>query len=56
MKIFLNGKIFAGEKAVKIQTGKFFANKSQMFYECSIMELVEKWQKIIDNNSQYIIN
>lgn len=51
----LNEKTFCYKKVMKTHLEKFFTNKSQIFYESRIMELVESWQKVIDNNSQYII-
>lgn len=54
---FLNGLTFADKRAVKTHLEKkFFADKSQTFYVCRIMESVEEWQKVIDNNCQYIID
>ena len=34
---------------------QFFAQKSQKFYSDGIVILLEKWQKVIDQNSPYII-
>ena len=33
---------------------QFFANRNQKFYERGIMMLPERWQKVIDQNEQYI--
>ena len=52
----LNGKTFDSNEAVKNDFIQFFASKNQTFYECGIMKLTERWQKVIEQNSQYIID
>ena len=52
----LNGKIFDSNEAVKKKLIQFFASKNQTFYESGIMKLTERWQKVIEQNGQYIIN
>jgi len=52
----LNGKTFNDDDAVKSYLVQFFASKNQKFYERGIMELIEKQQKVIDQNGKYIID
>ena len=33
----------------------FFAQKDKKFWEDEIMKLSEKWQKIVEQNSEYIV-
>ena len=33
----------------------FFAQKDKKFWEDGIMKLSEKWQKIVEQNSEYIV-
>nr|KAF6281895.1 hypothetical protein mPipKuh1_010196 [Pipistrellus kuhlii] len=50
----LNGKNFNNDDDVKSYLIQFFANKNQKFFERGIMMLPERWQKVIDQNGQYI--
>ncbi|GFT51043.1 histone-lysine N-methyltransferase SETMAR [Trichonephila clavipes] len=52
---FLDGKTFTSNEEVKNHLDQFFASKDQKFYERGIMLLPEKWQKVLDQNGQYII-
>ena len=52
----LNEKTFDSNEAVKNELIHFFASKNQNFYECGIMKLTERWQKVAEQNGQYIIN
>lgn len=52
----LNGQKFNCLEAVKNGLDEFFAQKSRGFYTSGIMKLPERWQKIIDQNGQYIID
>ena len=52
----LNGKTFDSNEAVKNELIQFFASKKQTFYESGIMKLTERWQKVIEQNGQYIID
>ena len=52
----LNGKTFDSNEAVKNELIQFFASKNQTFYESRIMKLTEIWQKVIEQNGQYIID
>ena len=56
LKNSLNGKTFNDAEAVKSHFVHFFADKDQMFYEHGIMKLLEKWQKVIEQNEKYIID
>ncbi|GFY26019.1 mariner Mos1 transposase [Trichonephila clavipes] len=50
----LNGKNFNSDDDVKSYLIQFFANQNQKFYERGIMMLPERWQKVIDQNGEYI--
>ena len=50
----LNGKNFNNDDDIKSYLIQFFANKNQKFYECGIIMLPERWQKVIDQNGQHI--
>ena len=52
----LNGKTFDSKEAVKNELIQFYASKNQTFYESEIMKLIERWQKVIEQNGQYIID
>ena len=52
----LNGKTFDSNEAVKNELIQFFASKNQTSYESGIIELTERWQKVIEQNGQYIID
>ena len=52
----LNGKAFDSNKAVKNELIQFFASKNQTFYESGIIKLTKRWQKVIEQNGQYIID
>ena len=50
----LNGKNFNNDDDIKSYLIQFFANKNHKFYEREIMMLLERWQKVIDQNGQHI--
>jgi len=50
---FLNGKTFTSNEEVKNDLEQFFASKEQKFYERGIMP--KRWQKVLDQNGQYVI-
>ena len=52
----LDGKTLTDKRAAENYLKKFFADKSQKFYTDRIIKLSEKWQKVIDNNGQYILD
>lgn len=51
---FLNGETFTSLEDCKSQLQQFFVEKTPEFYEQGIMELPERWQKIAENNGDYI--
>jgi len=53
---YLNDKTFNDDEAVKSHLNQFFADKNQKFYERGIMKLPERWQKVIEQNGNYIID
>ena len=52
----LNGKTFNSDQAVKSELGQFFASKNQGFFQCGFFQLTERWQKVIQQNGEYIID
>ena len=50
----LNGKNFNNDDDIKSYLIQFFANKNHKFYERGIMMLLERWQKVVDQNGQHI--
>ena len=51
----LSGKTFHDDEAVKSHLVQFFAYKDQKFYERGIMNLLERWKKVIQQNGKYIV-
>lgn len=51
----LAGKTFTSDDSIKTYLEAFFAEKDQKFYEKGIMILTERWQQIVDNNGQYVL-
>ncbi|GFV04697.1 histone-lysine N-methyltransferase SETMAR [Trichonephila clavipes] len=51
----LDGKTSTSNKEVKNHLDQFFASKEQKFNERGIMLLPESWQKVLDQNGQYIM-
>jgi len=52
----LNGRRFTSEEDIKRHLKQFFSEKDKKFYERGIMKLPERWQKIVDQKGQYIID
>ena len=52
----LNGKTFNANEPIKNELIQFSASKNQTFYENGIMKLTERWQKVTEQNGQYIID
>jgi len=52
----LDGQIFSSNEDVQNHLETFFASKDQNFYERGIMLLPERWQKVLDQNGQYVID
>ena len=53
---FLNGKTFISEQGVNEAVLHFFQSKPVKFYEEGIDKLKTRWQQIISNNGEYILN
>lgn len=53
---FLDGKKLANKTAAANTVAEFFASKPQKFYTDGIMKLSVKWQRVIDNNGQYVLD
>ena len=54
-KKVLDGKTVTSNEVVKNHLNQLFASKDQTIYERRIMLLPERWQKVLDQNGQYII-
>ena len=52
----LNGKTFDSNEAVKNELLRFVATKNQTFFESGIMKLTERWQNVIEQTNEYIID
>jgi len=52
----LNGKTFGNDEAIKSHLVQFFADKGQKFYERGILNLPGRWQKVIEQNGNYIFD
>ena len=52
----LNGKKFNSLEECKKYLEQFFAQKNKKFWEDGIMKLPEKWQKLMKENSEYIVH
>ena len=54
-KILLMEKMFSYLEDYKRHLEKFFAQKIKSFSEDRIVKLSEKWQKIVEQNGEYVI-
>lgn len=52
----LSGKTFDSDRAAKNELHEFFASKNKGFFERGIFQLTERWQEVIQQSGQYIIN
>ena len=52
----LKRKTFDSNEAVKNELIQFLTSKNQTFYGSGIIKLTERWQKVIEQNGQYIID
>ncbi|XP_023230347.1 histone-lysine N-methyltransferase SETMAR-like [Centruroides sculpturatus] len=52
----LDGKNFTSLEDLKNHLDQFFSQKSQKFYEHGIMQLPERWRKVIEQNGTYYID
>ena len=48
-------KISIPWKAVKRHLKQFFTQKYKMFWEDEIMKLPGKWQKVVEQNDEYVV-
>lgn len=53
---FLNGKTFNSEEQVRQAVENFFQSKPTTFYKEGIDKLPGRWEKVIQNSGDYIIN
>ncbi|XP_054005260.1 histone-lysine N-methyltransferase SETMAR-like [Hylaeus anthracinus] len=53
---FLNGKTFNSEEQARQAVENFFQPKPTTFYKDGIDKLPGRWEKVIDNSGEYIIN
>ena len=51
----LNGNNFNAWKDSKRHLEQFFAQKDKMFWEDGSMKLPEQWQKVMEQNSEYMV-
>ena len=51
----LNGKNFNSLEDCKRHMEQFFAQKDKKFWEDGIMKLPEKWQKVVEQKGEYIV-
>ena len=54
-KILLMEKISIPWKTVKRHLEQFFAQKDKKCWEDGIMKLPEKWQKVVEQKAEYIV-
>lgn len=53
---FLKGKMFANKYEIKSGLQSFFDEKPSKFFSDGIQSLVKRWQTIVDNDGDYIID
>ena len=51
----LNGKYFNSLEDCKRHLEQFLAQKDNKFWEDGIMKLPEKWQKVVEQNDEYVV-
>ena len=51
----LNGKNFNSLEDCKRHLEQFFAQKDKKFWEDGIMKLPEKWQKVVEQKAEYVV-
>ena len=54
-KILLMEKVSIPWKTIKKHLEQFFAQKNKKFWENGIIKLPEKWQKVVEQSSKYVI-
>ena len=55
LKNSLNGKNFNSLEDCKRHLEQFFAQKDKKFWEDGIMKLPEKWQKVVEQKGEYVV-
>jgi len=56
MQHFLKGKRFVNNEELKSSLQSFFDEKSPKFFADGIQSLLDRWQMIVDNDGEYIID
>ena len=56
LQMYLRGKTFKDIDAIKSGLSSFFASKSSDFFKDGIEKLMTRWQMVIDNDGEYIID
>lgn len=56
MQHSLVGKVFDSSEGVRTHLTQFFANKEKKFYADGILKLPDRWQKVLDQKGQYIVD
>ena len=51
----LNGRNFHSLEDSKRHLEQFFAQKDKKFWEDGIMKLLENWQKVVEQNGEYVV-
>ena len=51
----LNGKTFNSLEDCKRHLGRFFVQKDKRFWEDGIIKLPEKWQKVVEQKGEYVV-
>ena len=51
----LNGKNFSSLEGCKRHLEQFWAQKDKKFWEDGIINLPEKWQKVVEQNGEYVV-
>ena len=50
-----SGKNFSSLEDYKRHLEQFFAQKDKKFWEDGIMKLPEKWQKVVEQKDEYVV-
>src|SRR5262249_36762454 len=53
---FLRGKTFIDKEDIRNRLAEFFRSKDVTFFRKGIMELPERWTKVIESDGEYIID
>jgi histone-lysine N-methyltransferase SETMAR len=56
LQSFLNGQRYCNYDEVKNALSSFFASKSDKFYSEGILQLPKRWEQIVDNDGEYLID